>query len=172
MITVGQLAQVSHGVESRELVDGDALFESHRLDRYVGDAMKHVPLLVQVLTFEQEFGETRHGDDEKEADEHAHGAKRKSLSCGCFVVQRVFDESGQAEQRLAACQTHEQAYPVGAHRAVRVRAVEVDDRDELGKEDHVDEIGAQEPETVHRLDRYAHDCCQCGHHQYAHSHHP
>ena len=128
---VSQLAEIVHSIETRELIDSDALIKSQRLDRYVGNTVENVPLFADVVVLEQELGETRDDDDEGEAHEHAHGAEGKALYLVLGVVEREGNERLDVEERLAARQPQEYAHPVGAHRPVRVRVLEVHDGDEL-----------------------------------------
>ena len=128
---IGQLAEIIHGIEARELVNSDALIERQRLDGNIRDTVENVPLLANVVVLEEKLGETRDEYDEREANEHAHGAEGKALDLILGIVERIGYERFDVEERLAARQPQRDAHPVGAHRAVRVGVFKVHDGDEL-----------------------------------------
>ena len=127
-------------------------------------------MLRQRVALEQILQGVRHGDDRGEAQHHAQGAEGELLNA--VLVPRELYGRCQVHQGLPAQQAEHQAHEVAGQGAIGVGAAQVDHGDELGEEDHVDEVRAEEPEPVDRLDGDAHHRSQHTHSQNGATHHP
>ena len=87
-------------------------------------------------------------------------------------VSRVVNSSAKTDGVLAAEQTEQQPDCVAGQRAIRVRPVQINDGDQLRKQDDVDEVATQEPQLVDGVDHDAHYHCHHANAEYAEPHHP
>ena len=87
-------------------------------------------------------------------------------------VSRVVDRGSEVYGILAAEQAEQQPDGVAGQRAVRIRPAQVDDRDELRKQDNVDEVAAQVPQLVDGVDHDAHHHRQHADAEDSEPHHP
>ena len=143
-------------VELGELVHRGAVLERDDLDGRAVEALEDVESFAHVAVGEQVLGQIWDRYVEEKAEQHAGRAERKELHLILVVVEGKLQVRRYEEHRLAAKQAQQDAAPVGHHRAVRVRVLQVDNAEELREQHHVHQVWAQEPQAVHGLDRQRH----------------
>ena len=133
-------------------------------------AAQHVPAGRQPAAGENKLREEGEGNDGGEVTQHDEGAEGEQLRS--ILVQGEADEGRKSYQRLSSQDTEQEGQTEAGHTAIGVGPREPEDEGELGEEDDVHEVGAEDEEAVHGVGRDGDDGGQGAARYYGASQHP